>query len=425
MMPVLDTSPILTGCYSMPRTDPLVAYVSTYPPRECGIATYCEDLVRASIASGAHPPLIIAMESGQARRDYRWPVLRTVDDGSEEQYRAAARILNRAPVDVVSIQHEFGIFGGPEGHGFREFLNHLEKPVVTTLHTVLRSPDPGIWAMTRHLGRRSDRLVTLNGAAVGILEREYGVNPDKIVMIHHGTPPPSSESREAAKERLGLSGRRVLLTFGLVSRGKGLEHAIRALPQILRRHPDVCYLIAGETHPGVIREEQESYREELTGSVEEHGIADSVRFVNRYLEKAEIISYLAAADVYLTPYLNEQQVASGTLAYAVAAGKAIVSTPYLHAQFLLGEGRGLFSDFADPGTLAEAVTLVLGDPDLQERLESATRDYGAAMHWPAVAARYLDTYREVCPQYPTPEADVPAFHAEPDAEHFAPARPSV
>jgi len=366
-----------------------IAFVSTYPPRECGLATFCEDLLKAAVQSdGVGEPMVVAMENSAQRNDYSWPVTMLINDREESEYEAAAEFLNDAPVDVVSIQHEFGIFGGQEIGGLRAFLRRLEKPLVVTLHTVLPQPEPFARTMLRELAERAERLVVLNSFAIGLLQQVYDVEPSKIALIHHGAPAPFAGSRQEAKARLGLSGRRVLSTFGLISRGKGIEHALSALIAIRERHPDVCYLVIGETHPGARHHEKESYREELIHFVRKNGLEESVRFVNRYLTKPEIIAHLAATDVYLTPYLSPYQIVSGTLAYAVAAGKAIVSTPYLYAKFLLNEGRGRLVGFRDGEAIAEAVTRILDNPHLQHELESRTLSYGGQMLWPLVGARY-------------------------------------
>jgi len=373
-----------------------VAYLSTYPPRQCGLATYCEDLLTATLAvSSVGEPMVIAMENRSGHYDYPWPVVGTVDDQEESEYEAAAQFTNESPADIVSIQHEFGIFGGPQCGGLYRFLEDVTKPVVTTLHTVLPSPSPPQRAMVKELARRSDRLVVINGLADDILQREYRVERKKITLAHHGAPAPSPESREKLKQRLGLAGRRLLSTFGLVSRGKGLEHAINAMPAIRKAHPDVCYLIAGETHPGVQQTEKETYREELERLVRENNLEDSVIFINRYLTKPEIVSYLGATDLYLTPYLYPHQISSGTLAYAVAAGRAVVSSSYLYAQFLLRDGRGVLIDFANSGAIIESVNAVLSDPARQHDMESKCRAYGRRMLWPTVGARYVNIFRDV------------------------------
>jgi len=373
-----------------------VAYLSTYPPRECGIATFCEDLITATlIGDHAGEPIVVAMESGDHGHDYPWPVALLVDDRWEDQYEIAADFINDSSVDLVSIQHEFGIFRGLECRGLFRFLQRLRSPVVTTLHTVLSEPEERVRDHVQALASHSQRLVVMNGLAIDILQRDYGIDKHKIALIHHGSPPLSLESKEQAKARLGLSDRKVISTFGLVARGKGLEYAIGALPEILPRHPDACYIVIGQTHPGVRRAEKESYREELLRLVEDLGLQDSVLFVNRYVSKAEIVRYLAATDIYITPYLNPKQITSGTLAYAVATGTAIISTPYLYARFILGEDGGVLVDFRSENAIARAANRILDHPEIQLALERRGRIYGQQMSWPAVGARYLKLFEGV------------------------------
>ena len=380
-----------TGLRLRDRSGICVAYLSTYPPRQCGLATFCDDLVTATMAGGSQAQaLVVVMESGAEERQYRSPVVMVVHESQHHHYQEAARFLNDSPADILSIQHEFGIFGGPRGPGLRLFLERLTKPVVSTLHTVVPDPDPDMRSALRFLAQHSYRLVLLNPLALDILTEDYQIERRKLAFIPHGALPPSSESREHAKTRLDLSGRRVLSTFGLVGRGKGLQHVVAALPEVRKRHPETCYVIVGQTHPAARRAEQESYREELIGLAQHLGVEDSVRLVNRYVTKSEIMAYLAATDVYVTPYLNPRQISSGTLTYAVAAGKAIVSTPYLHARFLLEDGRGLLVDFRSEQALAAAVNQILDQPALQEELETRTRHYGQRLYWPRVALQHLE-----------------------------------
>jgi glycosyltransferase involved in cell wall biosynthesis len=398
-----------------------VAYLSTYPPRECGIATFCEDLIRATSDDGAFPePVVIAMEGGTRYHRYSRPVVHVVDDRNEKDYQAAAEFINDSPADVVSIQHEFGIYGGAEGRGMYRFLGTIAKPVVTNLHTVLPTPDQQTRDMIRALAEKSERVMVMNPIASQILHRDYGVSPKKVAFINHGAPSPSIERREAIKQRLGVGGKKVMCTFGLVGAGKGLEYAIQALPRVLRRHPDLVYLIVGQTHPGAIRDGVDDYRETLTRMIAELGVEDSVRFVNHYLTKDEIISYLAASDIYITPYLNPHQICSGTLAYAVAAGRAIISTPYLHARFLLGGDRGLLVESASAESISEAALRVLDAPELQAEMEWRARDYGQRLRWTEVGARYRNLLSEVFNQRPKLERRVSATRTV-----IAPAPPSV
>jgi glycosyltransferase involved in cell wall biosynthesis len=270
--------------------------------------------------------------------------------------------------------------------------------VVTTLHTVLPNPSPEIHAMTRALGDSSARLMVMNPLANQILRSEYGIAPRKLSFLHHGAPAPLPTRRREVKERLGLAGRKVMCTFGLVGPGKGLEYAIAALPSVVKRHPELLYLIVGGTHPGACQDGVDTYRETLTRRIHDLGVEDSVQFVNHYLTKDEIVSYLAASDLYITPYLNPHQICSGTLAYALAAGRAIISTPYLHARFLLARERGLLVNFADPDSIAAAMLRVLDAPELQFALEARARAYGQRLLWSEVGARYRGLLREVVGQ---------------------------
>ncbi len=372
-----------------------IGYVSTYPPRQCGIATFCEDVLTNAYA---HPmagdPLVVAITRQDEPHDYQWPVGQLLREDSPEDWARVGDYLNHAPVDVVSIQHEFGICGGPKGIGLWSLLDRLDKPVVTTLHTVLPDPSEEERATIRRLAERSQRVVVMNDLARDILRDTYGIDGDTVAFIHHGAPPPAKEDADEIKAALGLSGRKVLSTFGLVGPGKGLEYVLRALPAIRREHPEVIYLIIGKTHPGIQRSHRETYRDHLASLADDLGIADCVRFINAYQSKADIIRYLAATDIYITPYLNPAQICSGTLAYAMAAGKAIVSTPYLYARFLLADGRGRLVEFRDPGAIAWAVNEILADASLQAALEARARAYGRGMYWPVVAQRFVDLCAE-------------------------------
>lgn len=384
-----------------------MAYLSTYPPRECGIATFCEDLIAAAGDGQPHlSPIVLAMENGAGYHRYSRPVVHVVDDSREEDYQEAADFINESPAEVVSLQHEFGIYGGVDGVGIHRFLARIAKPVVTTLHTVLPNPDAKIHEMVRALGEKSERLMVMNPLANQILRSEYQIPARKLAFVHHGAPAPLTEPRREVKARLGLEGRKVMCTFGLVGPGKGLEYAIAALPRVVARHPELLYLIVGETHPGARPGGVDAYRETLTRMIQDLGLAESVQFVNHYLTKDEIVSYLAASDIYITPYLNPHQICSGTLAYAMAAGRAIISTPYLHARFLLARERGLLVSFADSESIAEAMQRVLETPGLQFTLEARARAYGQRLLWPEVGARYRNLLREVVSQHARPRTPV-------------------
>lgn len=380
---------------SWPGNGLRIGYVSSYPPRQCGIATFCEDLLRsASAHPAAGEPLVAAVTRSDEPHDHERPVRHVFREGSEEDGKAAAAFLNRAPIDVVSLQHEFGIYGGPESPGLPSLLEHLNKPVVTTLHTVVPSPSPAQRRAIQEIATRSEHLIIMNALARGILAQDYGVDA-RVSFVHHGAPPPARATREEAKAALGLSERKIILTFGLVGPGKGLEYALHALPEIRRSHPEALYLIVGKTHPGEQRAGKESYRDHLSKLARELQVAHAVRFVDAYQTKGDIIRYLAATDIYLTPYLNPAQICSGTLAYAMAAGKAIVSTPYLYARFLLGDSRGCLVPFQDASAIAQIATKILGDHSLQSSFEARAREYGCEMYWPVVGGRFVNLCAEI------------------------------
>jgi glycosyltransferase involved in cell wall biosynthesis len=284
------------------------------------------------------------------------------------------------------------------------FLQELRKPVVTTLHTVLPHPTPHIRSLIGEIASHSTLVTTMVHLGAHILEEDYGLPADRIVVIPHGIPDSQPVPTEVAKRRLGLQGWRVLSTFGLINRGKGLEYALRAIPDIVKDHPDVQYLVLGETHPVVRLREGESYRNSLVALVHKLGVENHVHFVNRYLNKNELLAYLQATDIYLTPYLNRDQIASGTLAFAVGLGKACVSTPYLYAQEMLGEGRGMLAQFKSSRSLARCVRLYLEHPSLRAHAEQSTREFGQRTTWPRVAEQFIKVF-ETAQQR---AADIPA-----------------
>ena len=301
-----------------------LVFLSTYPPRACGIATFTQDLVRElEKVSGIAAPSVVAMEREPLQYGLR--VRFTIREQERADYVRAAQCLNKSKADVVVIEHEYGIYGGADGEYILDFARALEKPLVTTLHTVLPEPSANQRRILTELGRLSSRIVTMAARSKELLETVYGIGGERIEVIPHGVPllKPSA-AKQALKERYGLAGRSVMSTFGLLSAGKGIEYGIEAAAQVAKRHPELCYLVLGKTHPNVVAQEGERYRERLEALVREYGIERNVRFVNRYLTKQEIVDYLALSDIYLTPYLGKDQAVSGTLAYAAGSGKAIV-----------------------------------------------------------------------------------------------------
>ena len=372
-----------------------VAYVSTYPPRECGIATYTKHLVDATIAyctRAVMSPVGVAMNDRGGYYDYETRVKSQIDVDDIQSYEKAAQYINASDVDVVNLQHEYGIFGGEWGEYVIELLKRIEKPVVTTLHTVLEVPVPDARRVLEGVLEYSDFVVVMAKAGMGILERVYGCGGDKIKHIPHGCPNVHHIETAMTKRSFGLQDRVVLSTFGLLSSGKGIEYVIDALPQIVKEFPEILYLIIGETHPEIRKREGETYRQFLLNLVESLGLKKNVRFVNRFLPENELISYLQATDIYVIPYPNREQISSGTLSYALSTGKAIVTTPFLHAEEVISNGAALKCEFKDPNSISECVNTLLNDKQIHQRLSRRAYEYSRTMIWPNVAMSYVNLF---------------------------------
>jgi glycosyltransferase involved in cell wall biosynthesis len=313
---------------------------------------------------------------------------------SREDYALTANFLNHTAINVVNIQHEFGIFGGESGEYICDFLDRVKKPVATTLHTVLPSFEKKTKEVFHKIIDRSAAIVVLNKTTRSLL-KQYGVPQRKVKLIPHGCPDFPLVPSVKVKPVLGLQNHVVLCTFGLLSKGKGIEYVIDALPKILKREPRIVYYVLGVTHPQVKRAEGEAYRNMLMRRAKELGLRGHVKFLNRFLSKPELFTYLQATDVYITPYLSRNQVSSGTLSYALAAGKAVVSTPYLHAKEALGEGRGLFCNFNDADSIADQVTEIIDNKHLRKSLEHKAYKYSRKFTWPLVAKKYLKLFDEL------------------------------
>jgi predicted GH43/DUF377 family glycosyl hydrolase/glycosyltransferase involved in cell wall biosynthesis len=391
-----------------------IAFVSTYPPRRCGIATFTSDLIHAiKQADPSTQARIAAIDERNSVRAYGSEVRWRIRQGSALPYRAAAREIDRSNADVVCVQHEFGLYGLWKGGGWvgdhwiegtyedhlAPFLDELQKPALVTLHTVLPEPSPAIRDAVRSIAELAHGLTVMAETAVDILHDVYGIEQRPIV-IPHGMPHIEPQGRRRLKAKLGLDHRLIISTFGLVGPGKGLEYVIEAMPAVVARHPDALYLIAGQTHPELLKQRGEEYRNRLVALVEELDLTDHVLFVNQYLEQKDIIDYLLATDVYVTPYLDPNQITSGTLSYALGAGKAVVSTPYLHAKEALADDRGVLVDFRAPDQFAEAINRILDDPKLKQRLEKNAYRYANQATWPKTGQRFLDVMQELVAERP-------------------------
>jgi glycosyltransferase involved in cell wall biosynthesis len=385
----------LTGAQATLPQNPLqkVALLGNHTPRQCGIATFTADLSTALAHEVAQLDcFVVAMND--AGRHHRYPerVRFEIAEADLASYRRAADFLNVNTVDLVCVQHEYGIFGGKAGANVIELLRELRMPIVTTLHTILAEPNSQQRAVMQELTRLSARLVVMGEQGASLLEKVHGVDPAKISVVPHGIPnlPLASQS----KDRLGVEGKSVLLTFGLLSPDKGIEYVIDALPQILERHPETLYIVLGATHPHVKERHGEAYRLMLEQRAQRLGVDSSMIFNNRFVGQGELVEFLSAADLYVTPYLNTEQITSGTLAYAVGSGKACISTPYRYAREVLADGRGALVPVRDAGAIAAEVIELLGDDAKRRAMCDKAAAYGRNMGWPAVARSYLRVFEE-------------------------------
>lgn len=381
----------------MVRTNPptinRIAFIGNYLPRQCGIATFTTDLCEA-MAGEYKDTSCIALPVNDTEAGYQYPprVRFELIEKDIESYRRAADFLNINNVDIVCLQHEYGIFGGRAGSHILTLLRELRMPIVTTLHTILREPDPDQLRVLKEIASLSDRVVVMSKRAASFLRGIYHIPAEKIDLIPHGIPDVSFEDPSFHKDLFGVEGKTVLLTFGLLSANKGIENVISALPEILARHPKVVYIVLGATHPHVLRSEGETYRLSLQWLAHEKGVEGNVIFYNRFVGIEELIQFISAADIYITPYLDAAQITSGTLAYTIGAGKAVISTPYWYAEEMLDSERGKLIPFKDPQALAEQVNQLLDDEAGRHAMRKRAYLFGRDMIWPRVAGLYMKSF---------------------------------
>jgi glycosyltransferase involved in cell wall biosynthesis len=373
-----------------------IAVIGNYVPRCCGIATFTTDLVE-SLSAEDTDIKCGAIVMNDRPEGYRYPkkVRFEINQNSLGDYIVAAEFLNISQMDVVCVQHEYGIFGGPAGSHLLRLLGELRMPVVTTLHTVLKDPPREYREVMLKLCDLSDKLIVMSHKAVEFLKDIYGVPAEKIAFIHHGIPDTSFIDPSFYKDQFGVAGKKVLLTFGLLSPNKGIETMLRALPAVIKKHPEVTYIILGATHPHVVKEEGEKYRIGLQKIVRELDISEHVIFQNRFVDIGELFEFLGAADLYITPYNEEAQITSGTLAYAMGAGKAVISTPYWYAIEMLAENRGRIVPFKDPDAMAEQIIALLDNDDERHVIRKSAYMHCRDAVWKEVARRYLEIFSEV------------------------------
>ncbi len=386
-----------------------VAILGTHPPRRCGIATFTTDLAAAvRLAAPDAQVGVIAMSDEQY--DYPPDVFAQIPVCDHKAYSLAAEALNRSEVEVLSIQHEYGIFGGTCGSYLIDLLRKVNRPVVTTLHTILRCPSDDQREILDQIIELSTRLVVMSRTAQDLLSEIHGVNPDKVDCIHHGIPVIPPGAGQALRGEMDSNGP-ILLTFGLLSPDKGIENVILSLPRLAADHPGVRYLIVGATHPHVKATAGESYRQSLIALADELGVAQHVEFVDEFVPLEKLIEYLSATDFYITPYLNPMQITSGTLAYSMGAGKVVISTPYEYAKEVLADGRGVLVPFRDPQAIAEAVLRCCAKPEQQVEIADRALGYGAQMHWEQVGQLYFKSFQQAIQEY-TPKLAVSVIDPE-------------
>ena len=377
-----------------------IAILGNHLPRQCGIATFTTDLSGAIAAEVSNADcFVVAMNDAGKRYAYPPRVRFEVEESDIASYRIAADFLTANKIDVVSVQHEYGIFGGKAGDYLLTLLRKLRMPIVTTLHTVLGEPDSMQRRAMNEIARLSERLVVMSAHGAALLRSVHGVPEHKIDIIPHGIPTAPLAGR--SKKDLGIEDKSVILTFGLLSPDKGIEYVIDALPAILARYPDTVYVVLGATHPHIKERYGENYRESLERRAQSLGVESSMIFHNRFVSRGELVKFLSAADIYVTPYLKPEQSTSGTLAYAVGSGKAVISTPFLYARELLADGRGVLVPWRDSQTIARAVVDLLSNDAKRLALCARAAAHGRSMVWPAVARRYVQTFDRACRREPS------------------------
>jgi len=372
--------------------------LSTYPPRKCGIASFSSDL-RNSLAELGEEIGVLALSDPDQHCDYPAEVICEIRQQEKSDYIEAAELVNSSEIfTVVIIQHEYGIFGGKDGSYVLDFASHLKKPYILVTHTVLSNPSLRQKAVLETLIKKSAAVISMTKRSGKLLIKVYSAAPQKTYVIRHGVPVFVKKSRKLLKDLYGLSGRKIVSTFGLIGPGKGLEFGIRALAKIIDKHPDVLYIIAGGTHPVLLKQEGEKYRQMLLDLVFSLKMENHGKFVNRFLSLEELGDLLYMTDVYLSPYPNRDQAVSGTLSYAIGCGRAIVATPYEYACEMLAKQRGLIAINATPEAIAEPLDRILSDYKLQLNLEKRAEKLGKTIIWPAVAKQYLNVINKISPQ---------------------------
>ncbi|HDZ15705.1 MAG TPA: glycosyltransferase, partial [Pricia sp.] len=366
-----------------------LAYIGTYPPRECGIGTFTQNLAHAMLKHGDEMNEIMVFAMNDYEQEYHYPPEVKLTIGQEQQtdYLEAANFINLSGADACILEHEFGIYGGQSGVYILPLLHRLSIPIITTLHTILDTPSYTEKAILKEICKMSDKVVVMSRKAVKFLIDIYDVSEYKIALIEHGVPDIHFDKEQSRKE-YRLNTKKLLLTFGFIGRNKGIETVIKALPKLIKEHPEVLYIVLGKTHPNVLRHDGEEYRNYLQVLIKKLKLGDHVLLLNEFIDETELFKYLSACDIYITPYLNEAQITSGTLSYAMGSGCVVVSTPYWHAAELLAGDKGRLFDFKDSDGLALVLNELLDNPDILNEIQKKAAAYGQNLIWPKIGASY-------------------------------------
>lgn len=383
-----------------------IAYIGTYPPRECGIGTFTMNLYKSMVTNLACQQVdnettknciegfVVALNDHEQTFDYPEEVKLTIRQEHQRDYLKAVKFINLSGADVCILEHEFGIYGGQNGIYILPLLHRLEIPLIVTLHTIVKNPSYNEKAVLQGICKMAHKVVVMSHKAIEFLTSIYDVDEDKIAFIEHGVPD-IQYNQEQSKKEFKLENKKLLLTFGIISRNKGIETVIKALPKVIEKHPEVLYMVLGKTHPNVLRHSGEEYRNYLQLLIKSLNLGEHVFFMNEFINQKELFKYLSASDIYITPYLNEAQITSGTLSYAVGVGSAVISTPYWHAAELLADGRGRLFNFNDSEELSVILLELLGNPGVMNELQKKAFDYGKTITWPKSGGKYVALVKKI------------------------------
>ena len=374
------------------------SFIGTYPPQKCGIGTFTQNLIKSVAVNLGYYTLfpnlnVIAVSDTEQNYDYPSEVAFVVRQNNQSDYVRASEFINYNKADVCILEHEFGIFGGESGIYILSLINKIEIPLIITFHTVVREPTGIQKVIVQELSKKAFKIIVMSRKAVKFLIENYNIPVEKIEIIEHGVPVGKVFHRETAREKFNFNNKTALFTFGLLSRNKGIETVIKALPKVVEKYKNILYVVLGNTHPKVLAADGEEYREYLLRLVKKYGLEDYVYFYKKFVPEELLMEYLYATDIYVTPYLNEEQITSGTLSYAVGAGTAVISTPYWHAQELLEDGRGMLFDFNNQEQLANILLDLLDNRYKIEQLREAASEYGNKLRWPKIGAKYINVAR--------------------------------